>query len=63
VASTGEGRNYFEVEARLKSDAAPDLRPGLLGVAKIEAGSRALLWIWTHRVYDWMRLTVWSWVG
>jgi RND family efflux transporter MFP subunit len=62
VAATGQGRNYFEVEAKLKTQ-AEQLRPGLLGVGKVEAGSRSLLWIWTHRVSDWLRLTVWSWFG
>ncbi|HTS52727.1 MAG TPA: HlyD family efflux transporter periplasmic adaptor subunit [Burkholderiales bacterium] len=62
VATTAQGRNYFEVEAKLKGNAG-ELRPGLLGVGKVEAGSRSLLWIWTHRVSDWLRLTLWSWVG
>jgi RND family efflux transporter MFP subunit len=62
VATAGQGRNYFEVEAKLKAKDA-DLRPGLMGVAKIEAGSRSLLWILTHRVYGWLRLMVWSWIG
>ncbi len=62
VATTGPGRNYFEVEGKLKGN-PEQLRPGLLGVGKVEAGSRSLLWIWTHRVSDWMRLTLWSWIG
>jgi multidrug efflux pump subunit AcrA (membrane-fusion protein) len=62
VATAGQGRNYFEVEAKLTVKDA-DLRPGLMGVAKIEAGSRSLLWILTHRVYGWLRLMVWSWIG
>jgi multidrug efflux pump subunit AcrA (membrane-fusion protein) len=62
VATPGQGRNFFEVEARLSAKHA-DLRPGLQGVAKVEAGSRSLLWIWTHRVYGWMRLMLWSWIG
>jgi RND family efflux transporter MFP subunit len=62
VATPGQGRNYFEVEARLGAK-REDLRPGLQGVAKVEAGSRSLLWIWTHRVYGWMRLMWWSWIG
>jgi multidrug efflux pump subunit AcrA (membrane-fusion protein) len=62
VATAGPGRNYFEVEAKLKVKNA-ELRPGLMGVAKIEAGSRSLLWILTHRVYGWLRLMVWSWIG
>jgi multidrug resistance efflux pump len=63
VATPGDGRNYFEVEARLSSATRNDLRPGLIGVAKIEAGSRSWLWICTHRVTDWIRLTFWSWIG
>jgi RND family efflux transporter MFP subunit len=62
VATAAQGRNYFEVEAKLKVKDA-QLRPGLMGVAKIEAGSRSLLWILTHRVYGWLRLTLWSWLG
>jgi len=62
VATTGPGRNYFEVEAKLKGK-AEQLRPGLLGVGKVESGSRSLLWIWTHRISDWARLTLWSWIG
>jgi RND family efflux transporter MFP subunit len=62
VATSGQGRNYFEVEAQMKAK-ADQLRPGLLGVGKVEAGERSLLWIWTHRVSDWLRLTVWSWLG
>jgi RND family efflux transporter MFP subunit len=62
VATAAKGRNYFEVEARTEA-ADPELRPGLLGVAKVDAGSRTLLWIWTHRIFDWVRLTLWSWVG
>jgi multidrug efflux pump subunit AcrA (membrane-fusion protein) len=62
VATVGQGRNFFEVEARLKANGQA-LRPGLAGVAKVDAGTRSLLWIWTHRLYDWMRLTAWSWIG
>ena len=62
VATAAQGRNYFEIEAKLKVKDA-ELRPGLMGVAKIEAGSRSLLWILTHRVYGWLRLMVWSWIG
>jgi hypothetical protein len=39
-----DGRNYFEVEASLR-DTLPQLRPGLSGVAKVEAGSQPLAWL------------------
>jgi RND family efflux transporter MFP subunit len=60
MASTRDSRNFFEVEG--KFDGTPsDLRPGLQGIAKIEAGSRTSAWIWTHRFFDWLRLALWSW--
>jgi multidrug efflux pump subunit AcrA (membrane-fusion protein) len=60
VAVAREGRNFFEVEGALE-DTPPVLRPGLQGVAKIEAGHRPLAWIWTHRLIEALRLGLWSW--
>lgn len=60
VSIPREGRNYFRVEAKL-DQASPWIRPGMEGVAKIEAGSRKLVWIWLHPLIDWARLWVWSW--
>ncbi|MEF7614078.1 HlyD family efflux transporter periplasmic adaptor subunit [Aquincola sp. MAHUQ-54] len=61
VAATIDGRNVFEVEASV--DGGPQvLRPGLRGVARIEAGERPLLWIATHRLVDWLRLQWWAWL-
>ena len=60
VAVTRDGRNFFEVEGGL-TEGAPGLRPGLQGVAKIEAGSQPLAWIWTRRFVDWARLTAFAW--
>jgi RND family efflux transporter MFP subunit len=58
VATADEARNFFRVESRLDGP-IPTLRPGMEGIAKIEAGERSLLWIWTHSLFDWLRL--WSW--
>jgi len=60
VANADDGSNIFRVEASL--DNAPLLfRPGMKGIAKISAGRASLLWIWTHEMYDWFRLKLWSW--
>ena len=60
MALTADGRNYFEVEAVLNAhDAA--LHPGLRGIAKIDAGKRSTMWIWTHRIVEWLRLRLWAW--
>jgi biotin carboxyl carrier protein len=63
VARTEEGRHYFEVEAALAPSASKLLRPGLRGIAKVPVGERSLLWSWTRRAVDSMRLLVWSWLG
>ena len=59
IATAEEGRNYFRVEAVLE-EPFETLRPGMEGIAKIDAGRRRLLWIWTHEMLDWLRLSTWS---
>jgi biotin carboxyl carrier protein len=59
VAAAADARNYFEVEAALDAQGA-NLRPGLSGVARIEAGNRTLAWQLTHRALNWLRLALWS---
>lgn len=58
VSSPENGRNYFRVEARLL-DTLEQMRPGMQGVAKIDAGERRRIWIWTHTLVE--RLRLWSW--
>jgi len=60
VAKAENGENIFRVEASL--DNTQDLlRPGMEGIAKVNAGQKRLLWIWSHGLIDWLRLTFWSW--
>jgi multidrug efflux pump subunit AcrA (membrane-fusion protein) len=61
VSTAKEGRNYFRVEATLARTPGR-LRPGMEGVGKIAIDHRRLVWIWTHEVLDWVRLTLWSWL-
>jgi RND family efflux transporter MFP subunit len=60
VNKAEDGANHFRVEASLP-EARSALRPGMEGIAKINAGEERLLWIWTHEMIDWFRLWVWSW--
>jgi RND family efflux transporter MFP subunit len=61
VSEAKEGRNYFRVEAQF--DHPHDrLRPGMEGAGKIEIDRRLWIWIWTHQIVDWIRLTVWTWL-
>lgn len=61
VAVSEEGRNYFRVEAKL-TEGSERFRPGMEGVSKIVIGDRKLIWIWTHRMLDWLRMRSWSWL-
>jgi len=60
VAVSEDGRNFFRVEAKLE-EPTDSLRPGMEGVGKIEIGRRSLLWIYTHTLFDWLRLRLWAW--
>ena len=60
VTTAKEGRNSFRVEALLEG-ASARLRPGMEGIAKVSVDERKLIWIWTYRLVDWLRLTFWTW--
>ena len=61
VTTAEDGRNHFRVEAQVDL-ASERLRPGMEGVGKVLVGERRLLWIWTHRFVDWLRLALWNWL-
>lgn len=50
--------NVFLVRARLENVPAW-FRPGMVGVAKIDAGRRTPWWIVSHRTIDFLRLKLW----
>ena len=61
VTTSREGRSYFRVEASV-GKVSERLRPGMEGISKIEVGERLLIWQWTHKMLDWLRLAIWSWI-
>lgn len=63
VASVStDGQNVFEVEAALK-ESAPDLGPGMKGVAKITARDQPIGWKWVARAWHALTFLVWSRLG
>jgi RND family efflux transporter MFP subunit len=60
VSTAKEGRNYFRVEGRMEH-VSQRLRPGMEGVGKITIDRRKLIWVWTHKAIDWLRLQLWRW--
>jgi multidrug resistance efflux pump len=61
VTQAEEGRNSFKIEATIDAPAKA-LRPGMEGVAKMHAGQRSIVWIWTHSTIEWLRLTIWKYL-
>lgn len=61
VSGSRDGRSFFRVEASV-IEASDKLRPGMEGVGRIELGRRKLIWLWTHKLADWLRLALWSWI-
>ena len=61
ISVSEEGRSYYLVEAALEQ-VSQRLRPGMEGFGKIEIDRRKLIWIWTHKLVDWVRLWAWSWL-
>jgi hypothetical protein len=60
IAETRDGLHYFRVDARLDRVLAR-LRPGMEGVGKIDIGERRLIWIHTHKLWNWLEFQAWSW--
>lgn len=57
-AEVVNGRNVYAAEAEVEI-AAPWMRPGMQGVARIDAGTRVAWWVLLHRVTDWLWLHFW----
>jgi len=52
----------FKVYANLPESADhPEWRPGMEGEARINIEHRRIIWIWTHKFIDWLRLKLWTW--
>jgi RND family efflux transporter MFP subunit len=60
VARVKPEGNVFVIRARI-SDPGADIwwRPGMSGVAKVDAGDRRIIWLLTHRLVDFIRLKLW----
>ncbi len=63
VAQAADGRNVFEAEARLLAAPQDLLRPGMQGLAQLQAAPQPVYWLLSHTVTDWLRLQWWRFVG
>jgi multidrug efflux pump subunit AcrA (membrane-fusion protein) len=59
AGQTKEEGNIFIVRCAFPGQVEPWWRPGMSGVAKVNAGKRSPLWIATHRTVDFLLLRFW----
>lgn len=58
VAEVKEQQNVFKV--RLSVDNKPHwLRPGMEGLIKVKNGRKVLIWIWSRKMVNWIRMKLW----
>ncbi len=58
AAEPRNGGNVFPVHVTLE-DPSPSWRPGLEGEARVDVEPKPLIWQWTHRAVEWVRLKLW----
>jgi len=54
-----EGTNTFRVYAALEGTRPRTWLPGMSGEARVNVEHRRLVWIWTHRLVDFLKLKLW----
>lgn len=59
AATTTENSNHFLARCTLEAPQKDWFRPGMTGVAKVNVGKRRLIWIFTHKTVDFLRMKLW----
>lgn len=54
-----EGSNIYKVYGTITGSPSPSWRPGMAGEARVDVGNRRIIWIWTHRLVDFLKLKLW----
>ena len=55
----GQDGNHFQIKAKISEKSELWWRPGMTGLAKIDAGSRRIFWLLTHKIVDFLRMKLW----
>ena len=59
AAQVKEAGNTFTARCAVVSPSESWWRPGMSGVAKLDAGRRTMLWVLAHRTVDFLRMQFW----
>ncbi len=58
LPTTDQGSNVFKVYA-IPEKLDPTWRDGMQGEARVDVKHRPLIWTWTHRFVEWVRIKTW----
>lgn len=58
IAEVVDGNNIFRVRVKLL-EKRPWTKPGIEGVAKIDADTAPIGWVWTRDAVNWVRMKLW----
>ncbi len=60
VAVVSDQHNVYKVRVVFDTkDLKPWMKPGLEGIAKVNVGRERYVWLWTHRLVNWVRMKLW----
>lgn len=59
VAEVRNEGNVFRLRVQVQGEAKDWWRPGMSGICKVETGKASLLWIFTHRTVETIRMWLW----
>jgi multidrug resistance efflux pump len=54
-----DNANVFKVYGKIDVPQRAEWKPGMAGEVRIETEHARVIWIWTHRLMDWLRLKLW----
>lgn len=60
VAQDDDGGSVFIARAVVEAEQPDWWRPGMTGMAKVDAGERSLLWVISHRTLEYFQMLFWS---
>ncbi|MCM8536986.1 MAG: efflux RND transporter periplasmic adaptor subunit [Lentisphaeraceae bacterium] len=58
IAEVKDQQNVFKVKMFV-AEKPSWLRPGMEGLVKVKHGERALIWIWSRKAINWVRMKLW----
>jgi hypothetical protein len=60
VSVVSDQHNVYKVRVVFdKGELKPWMKPGIEGIAKVNVGRARYMWLWTHRLVNWVRMKLW----